>query len=77
MPADIRRNDDGDLLSDGVFGFSVVAVDRDEKTVDSVTASLGRVTGVEIVDDALMLNIGGMGVPFGALFAVRDDESLL
>ncbi len=70
------RNDNGDLLSDGVYGFSVVAVDRDDETVDTLTASLGRVTGVEIVDDALMLNIGGMGVPFDALFAVRDDDSL-
>ncbi len=69
------RNDNGDQLSDGVYGFSVVAVDQDEETVDTVTASLGRVTGVEIVDDALRLNIGGMGVPFDALFAVRDDES--
>ena len=69
------RNDNGDQLSDGVYGFYVVAVDKDEETVDTVTASLGRVTGVEIVDDALRLNIGGMGVPFDALFAVRDDES--
>jgi len=69
------RNDDGNLLSDGVFGFSVVAVDKDDETVDTVTASLGHVTGVEIVDEALLLNIGDMGVPFGSLFAVRDDET--
>ena len=70
------RNENGDQLSDGVYGFSVVAVDKGDETVDTVTASLGRVTGVEIVDDALMLNIGGMGVPFDSLFAVRDDDSL-
>ncbi len=67
-------DDNGSLLPDGVYGFSVVAVDRDEVTVGSVTASLGRVTGIEIVDDALMLNIGEMGVPFDSLFAVRDEE---
>ena len=68
------RNDNGDQLSDGVYGFSVVAVDKDEETVGSVTASLGRVTGIEIVDEALMFNIGEMGVPFDSLFAVRDEE---
>ncbi len=67
-------DDNGSLLPDGVYGFSVVAVDRDEVTVGSVTASLGRVTGIEIVDEALMFNIGEMGVPFDSLFAVRDEE---
>ncbi len=68
------RDAGGDQVPDGVYGFSVVAVDNDEETVDTVAASLGRVTGVEIVDDALWLNIGEMGVPFDSLFAVRDDE---
>ena len=67
-------DDNGSLLPDGVYGFSVVAVDRDEEPVGSVTASLGRVTGIEIVDEALMFNIGEMGVPFDSLFAVRDEE---
>ena len=69
------RNDNGDQVPDGVYGFNVVAVDQDDETVDTVSASLGRVTGVEIVDDALMLNIGKMGVSFDSLFAVRDDET--
>ena len=67
-------DDNGSLLPDGVYGFSVVAVDRNEETVGNVTASLGRVTGIEIVDEALMFNIGEMGVPFDSLFAVRDEE---
>ena len=69
------RNDSGDQVPDGVYGFSVAAVDQDEEAVGTVAASLGRVTGVEIVDDALWLNIGEMGVPFDSLFAVRDDET--
>jgi len=68
------RDADGNVLTDGVYGFNVVAVDGDDETVDTVSASLGRVTGVEIVDDALWLNIGEMGVPFDSLFAVREDE---
>jgi len=68
------RDSDGDPVPDGVYGFSVVAVDRDDETVNNVAASLGRVTGVEIVDGALTLNIGEMGVPFDSLFAVREEE---
>jgi flagellar basal-body rod modification protein FlgD len=64
----------GNQAPDGVYGFSVVAVDAEDETVDTVSASLGRVTGVEIVDDALMLNIGEMGVSFDSLFAVRDED---
>lgn len=67
-------DDDGNLMADGVYGFSVVAVDGDDETVETVAASLGRVTGVEIVDGGLMLNIGEMGVPFDSLFAVREEE---
>ena len=65
---------DGSLMPDGVYGFSVVAIDRDEEAVGTVAASLGRVTGVEIVDGGLMLNIGEMGTPFDSLFAVREEE---
>ena len=68
------RDNDGNQLPDGVYDFSVVAVDGDDEAVGTVAASLGRVTGVEIVDDALRLNIGEMGVPFSSLFAVRDEE---
>ncbi len=68
------RDSDGAQLPDGVYGFSVVATDDDEQTIDTVAASFGRVTGVEIVDNASRLNIGELGVPFDAVFAVREDE---
>ena len=68
------RDSNGAQLTDGVYGFSVVATDDDEQTIDTVSASFGRVTGVEIVDNAPRLNIGELGVPFDAVFAVREDE---
>jgi flagellar basal-body rod modification protein FlgD len=68
------RDTNGAELPDGVYNFSVVAVDADETTVDTVTASVGQVTGIEIVDGAVTLNIGELGVPFDAIFAVRDNE---
>ena len=68
------RDSNGAQLPDGVYGFSVVATDDDEQTIDTVSASFGRVTGIEIVDNAPRLNIGELGVPFDAVFAVREDE---
>ena len=68
------RDSNGAQLPDGVYGFTVVATDDDEQTIDTVSASFGRVTGVEIVDNAPRLNIGELGVPFDAVFAVREDE---
>jgi flagellar basal-body rod modification protein FlgD len=68
------RDSNGAQVPDGVYGFSVVATDGDELTIDTVAASFGRVTGVEIVDNAPRLNIGELGVPFDAVFAVRETE---
>ncbi len=68
------RDSNGLQMPDGVYGFSVVATDGDEETIDTIAASFGRVTGVEVVDNAPRLNIGELGVPFDAVFAVRESE---
>ena len=68
------RDSNGPQVPDGVYGFSVVATDGDEETIDTIAASFGRVTGVEVVDNAPRLNIGELGVPFDAVFAVRETE---
>ncbi len=68
------RDTNGVEVPDGVYGFSVVATDADEETIDTIAASFGRVTGVEVVDNAPRLNIGELGVPFDAVFAVRENE---
>ena len=47
---------------------------RDDETIDTIAASFGRVTGVEVVENAPRLNIGELGVPFDAVFAVRETE---
>ena len=68
------RDANGAELPDGVYQFSVVSADAEGETVDTVAASFGTVTGIEIVDGALTLNIGDIGVPFDAVFAVRQEE---
>lgn len=67
------RDANGVELPDGLYGFRVDPVDNEGTPVELASASIGRVTGVEIVDDTLTLNIGELGVPFDKVFAVRED----
>ncbi len=68
------RDSDGALVPDDVYSFSVIATDGDAETIDTIAASFGIVTGVEVVENAPRLNIGELGVPFDAVFAVRENE---
>ncbi len=68
------RDSNGVLKADDVYSFSVIATDGDNGTIDTIAASFGIVTGVEVVENAPRLNIGKLGVPFDAVFAVRENE---
>ncbi len=68
------RDANGVQIDDDVYSFSVIATDGDGETINTIAASFGIVTGVEIVENAPRLNIGELGVPFDAVFAVRENE---
>ncbi len=68
------RDANGVQMTDDVYSFSVIATDGDDETIDTIAASFGIVTGVEVVENAPRLNIGELGVPFDAVFAVRENE---
>ncbi len=68
------RDANGVQMTDDVYSFSVIATDGDKETIDTIAASFGIVTGVEVVENAPRLNIGKLGVPFDAVFAVRENE---
>ena len=60
-------------LADGVYSFSLTAVDEEGETIGSVAATTGKVTGVEIVDGVATLIMGDLGaISFDQLFAVRE-----
>ena len=70
------KDDTGADVADGVYNFSLSAVDAEGETVGSVAATTGRVTGVEIVDGVATLIMGDLGaVSFERLFAVRETPS--
>lgn len=64
----------GNPMPDGIYNFNVIAVDGENQTIDTISAFTGRVTGVEILDNLVTLNLGELGVPFSSIFAVREDE---
>jgi flagellar basal-body rod modification protein FlgD len=69
------RNDSGAPVPDGVYNFTVIAVGPENKTVNTVTAAVGKVTGIEIVDNTVTLNIGELGIGLDKIFAVRDTPT--
>jgi flagellar basal-body rod modification protein FlgD len=69
------RNESGAPVPDGVYNFTVIAVGPENKTVNTVTAAVGKVTGIEIVDNTVTLNIGELGIGLDKIFAVRDTPT--
>ena len=64
----------GNPMPDGIYNYNVIAVNGDDETINTISAFTGRVTGVEILDSLVTLNLGELGVPFSSIFAVREDE---
>jgi len=67
-------NGAGSQLTDGVYSFSVISVDRNGNTVKTETAAASKVTGVEIDDGVATLTIGQLGgVSFDRILAIREN----
>lgn len=66
-------DDNGNAVADGVYSVNILAVDADNQAVKSTTTTFGTVTGVEMKDDGLVLNIGDIEVGFDKVKAVHDS----
>ncbi len=69
------KDNNGATLPDGVYNFTVIAVGSEDQTIDTVTAAVGVVTGLEAVDGVVTLNIGELGATLDRIFAVRETAS--
>lgn len=65
-------DDDGDPLEDGLYGFLVTAVDSKQKPVSLVQGTAGEVTGVKLVDDEVILEIGELEVALSDILAITN-----
>jgi flagellar basal-body rod modification protein FlgD len=69
------KNDSGQPVSEGVYNVQVYAVDGDDKTVQAGTETRGRVTGFEVRDEQIHLQVGAVDVPFDKVTAVYDTPA--
>jgi flagellar basal-body rod modification protein FlgD len=65
---------DGNALPDGAYTMNLLAVDAENKTVQSTTSVFGRVTGVETSGDGVLLNIGDIGVDLSQVQAIHETS---
>ncbi len=61
----------GEPLPEGQYTLTVAATDVAGEAIVATTTIVGHVTGMETVDDDLVLSIGGIGVSFDKVLSVR------
>ncbi len=69
------KDNAGTTVADGVYSFTVIAVGSENETIDTVTAAVGVVTGIEAVDGIVTLNIDELGATLDQIFAVRETPT--
>ncbi len=69
------RTNSGSMAPDGVYTLNVVARDADGAAVDASVRITARATGVEMIGDEVMVEIGALRVPAGNVIAVRESAS--
>ena len=67
------RDEAGQVLPDGHYTLSVAATGSDDEPLSAAIGFLGRVTGLETVNDELVLSVGGITVPIEQVLSVRES----
>lgn len=69
------KDANGTALEEGVYMIQITGKDHDGGTVEFATRAVGKVTGVEIREGQVLLNLGALQVPMEYVHAVRplDD----
>lgn len=65
------KDDQGNQLPDGRYGFSVQALDGQGDPVALTQGSLGRVSGIELVNGEIILSVGSLQVSLSQILSVR------
>ena len=69
------RTNSGNTAPDGVYTLNVIARDADGAAIDASVRITARATGVEMVGEDVMVEIGALRVPAGNVIAVREGVS--
>lgn len=66
------KDDNGNQLDDGLYGFLVTAVDADNKPVPLIQGTTGTVTGVKMVDGEVVLEIGELEIALADVLSISQ-----
>lgn len=69
------RDLNGVLQADGIYTLKVSALDNNGGLIPISTRVSGRVTGIETVDNSIMLTINGTQVPIEDVISIRESTS--
>ncbi len=70
------KDDNGNTLEDGLYGFLVTAIDADDNPVPLVQGTSGQVTGVKQVDGNVILEIGELELQLNEILAIQETAAL-
>jgi flagellar basal-body rod modification protein FlgD len=66
------RDSQGLTMPDGGYNIAISAKNAEGKAITATTSITGRVSGIETVDGAIVLNVGSAKVPFENVKAVKQ-----
>ena len=64
----------GNLLPDGLYSFVVSATDATGDRVPVGQGTIGRVTGIEVINGEVILSLGALQVPLSEVLAITEDD---
>ena len=67
-------DENGNALPEGIYGFTVSALDAEGAQLPVATGTTGRVTGVEIIEGQVVLALGDLKIPIDKVVSVREPE---
>ncbi len=69
------KDDFGNDLPDGLYGVVVSALDAEGQSIALTQGTIGRVTGIEVIDGEVILAVGELEVSLSRVRAVRTDDA--
>lgn len=68
------KDDSGNQMSDGTYGYQVAAFDGEGNAVETLTTTSGIITGVNYEGGVAMLMVGDMLFPLSNVISIRMPE---
>ncbi|MCZ4280520.1 flagellar hook assembly protein FlgD [Kiloniella laminariae] len=69
------NDESGNPLEKGLYGFAVVATDSDDKVIQTAQGIKGTVTGVQMSNGTVVLNLGEVEIPLENVQAVLQKPA--